>query len=323
MKHRKLGKTDFDVSELGYGAWGIGGSMWIGASDNESLAALRLAIELGVNLIDTALVYGDGHSEQLVGKVVAESPRKVYVATKIPPKNRLWPARPGIGLEEVFPRDYMIRCTEQSLNNLGLDTIDLQQLHVWDPAWTECDEWRRGVEDLKSQGKVRTFGISINNHEPDSALGVIETGLIDTVQVIYNIFDRTPERNLFPACSKHNVGVLVRVPFDEGSLAGRVTENTVFPEGDFRNSYFRDDRKKQVAERVGALVRDVGLEDASHLPGVALRFCLSNPAVSTVIPGMRSINSVEANTMAAGQGPLPSTMLEILRRHAWDRNFYG
>src|SRR5437868_3210122 len=170
MKHRKLGKTNFDVSELGYGAWGIGGSMWVGASDRESLAALRLAIDLGVNVIDTALVYGDGHSEELVGKVISGAARKVHVATKIPPKNRLWPARPGIGLEEVFPSDYMIRSTEQSLKNLGIETIDLLQFHVWNPEWTDCEEWRRAIEDLKSQGKVRTFGISINNHEPDSAL---------------------------------------------------------------------------------------------------------------------------------------------------------
>src|SRR6266567_7233714 len=170
MKYRKLGRTNFDGSEIGYGAWGIGGSMWIGASDKESLAALRFALDQGVNFIDTALVYGEGHSEQLVGKVVKEVQRKTYIATKIPPKNRLWPARPGIGIDEAFPRDYIVRSTEESLRNLGLDVIDLQQLHPWNPEWTDRDEWRRGFEDLKTQGKVRTFGISINNHQPDSAL---------------------------------------------------------------------------------------------------------------------------------------------------------
>ncbi len=322
MKYRKLGRTNFDVSEIGYGAWGIGGSMWIGASDKESLAALRFALDQGVNFIDTALVYGEGHSEQLVGKVVKEVQRKTYIATKIPPKNRLWPARPGIGIDEAFPRDYIVRSTEESLRNLGLDVIDLQQLHTWNPEWTDRDEWRRGFEDLKTQGKVRTFGISINNHQPDSALDAIETGWIDAVQVIYNIFDQTPERYLFPACTKHNIGVLARVPLDEGSLAGRITEHTTFPAGDFRNLYFRNDRKRQVVERVKALVRDLDLEDVSHLPAIALRFCLSDPAVSTVIPGMRSISSVAGNTLASGQGPLPPNMLEILRRHAWDRNFY-
>ncbi len=322
MKHRRLGRTGFDVSEIGYGAWGIGGTMWIGASDKDSNAALHRAVESGVNLIDTALVYGDGHSEGLVGKVVKDAPRKAYVATKVPPKNRLWPAQAGIGIEEVFPRDYIVRSAEQSLRNLGADVIDLLQLHVWNPEWTNRDEWRRGFEDLKQQGKVRAFGVSLNNHDPDSGIGVVETGLIDTVQVIYNIFDQSPERNLFPACQKHNVGVLARVPLDEGALTGRIDENTVFPEGDFRNSYFRGDRKRQVAERVEALVSDLGLEDASGLPEVAIRFCLSHPAVSTVIPGMRSVSSVESNVTASRNGPLPDSTLAVLRRHVWDRDFY-
>lgn len=322
MKHRQLGSTNCDVSELGYGAWGIGGTMWIGASDKESLAALYRAIELGVNFIDTALVYGDGHSEQLIGQVVREAGRKIFVATKTPPKNRLWPARAGVGIDEAFPVDYTVRCAEESLRNLGVEAIDLLQLHVWNPDWLYRDEWRRAFEDLKAQGKVRAFGISINDHQPDSALGIIETGMIDTVQVIYNIFDQTPERTLFPACIRRNIGVIVRVPFDEGALTGRIAEHTTFPEGDFRNFYFRDDRRKQVAARVAAIVRDLDLDDASHLPGVALRFCLSHPAVSTVIPGMRTVNSVEANAMASGQGPLPSNVLEILRRHTWDRDFY-
>ncbi len=322
MKHRRLGKTNFEVSEIGYGAWGIGGTMWIGASDKESLAALHRAIELGVNFIDTALVYGDGHSEELVGRVAGEASRKVYVATKVPPKNRRWPAPSGVGIEEAFPRDYIVRSAEDSLKNLRLEIVDLLQLHVWNPEWTGRDEWRRAFEDLKRQGKVRAFGVSLNNHEPDSGLGIIETGLIDTVQVIYNIFDQSPEKNLFPACINHNIGVLARVPLDEGALAGRIHENTVFPEGDFRNFYFRGDRKKQVAERVDALVRDLGLEDASHLSDIAIRFCLSHPAVSTVIPGMRTISSVEGNAMASGQGPLPDSALEVIRGHAWDRDFY-
>ncbi len=297
--------------------------MWIGASDKESLKALRYALELGVNLIDTALVYGDGHSEKLIGRAIEDAPHKVYVATKIPPKNRLWPAQPGIGIDEVFPRDYIVRSTEESLKNLGVDCIDLQQLHVWNPDWLDRDEWRRGFEDLKTQGKAQAVGISVNDHQPDSALSVIETGLVDTVQVIYNIFDQTPERALFPACLSHNVGVLVRVPFDEGALAGRVTEHTTFPDGDFRNFYFRGDRRKQVAARVEGLARDLDLEDATHLSGIAIRFCLSHPAVSTVIPGMRSTSSVEGNVMASGQGPLPNPTLDIVRRHAWDRNFYA
>jgi aryl-alcohol dehydrogenase-like predicted oxidoreductase len=323
MKYRNLGKTGLEVSEIGYGAWGISGKQWIGATDRESLAALHAAIELGVNFIDTALAYGDGKSEELVGLAVKESPRRVYIATKVPPKNRLWPARPGIGIDEVFPYDYIVGSTERSLKNLGVDFIDLQQLHVWNPDWLDRDEWRRAFEDLKTSGKVRCVGISINDHQPDSALGIIGTGLIDTVQVIYNVFDQSADRNLLPACIQHGIGVLARVPFDEGSLTGRINENTVFPEGDFRASYFRGERKKQVADRIAAIVSDLGLADVSHMPEIAMRFCLSDPAVSTVIPGMRSISSVNGNAMASGQGPLPANTLEILRRHAWDRNFYS
>jgi aryl-alcohol dehydrogenase-like predicted oxidoreductase len=288
-----------------------------------SLATLRAAIDRGVNFIDTALAYGDGKSEELVGRAVEESGHRIYIATKVPPRNRLWPARPGIGIDEVFPDDYIVACTEQSLKNLGVDIIDLLQLHVWNPDWLDRDEWRLAFEALKSSGKVRAVGISINDHQPDSALGIIETGLIDTVQVIYNIFDQTPERTLFPACLRHNIGVLARVPFDEGSLTGRIDEKTVFPESDFRNYYFRGDRKKQVADRVRAIVGDLGMEDVNRLPEVAIRFCLSHPAVSTVIPGMRTISSVDSNVMASGQGPLPARVLEILRRHAWERNFYA
>jgi aryl-alcohol dehydrogenase-like predicted oxidoreductase len=246
----------------------------------------------------------------------------VYVATKVPPKNRLWPARPGIGMDEVFPYDYVMRSAEASLKNLEMETVDLQQLHVWSAEWLERDEWKRALEDLKSSGKAKAVGISINDHEPDSALAIIETGLIDTVQVIYNVFDQTPEQNLFPACMRHDIGVIVRVPFDEGSLAGRVTDRTTFPAGDFRNHYFRGDRKKQVWERVNGVVADLGLEDASHVAEVAMRFCLSDPAIATVIPGMRSRSSVEGNLRASGQGPLPATTLSILRRHVWKRNFY-
>jgi aryl-alcohol dehydrogenase-like predicted oxidoreductase len=322
MKHRKLGRTGFEVSEVGYGAWGISGAQWIGASENESMRALRAAIEQGIDFIDTALAYGDGVSEHLVGRVVREAEGRVRVATKVPPKNRIWPARPGIGIEEVFPYDYIIQSTETSLRNLDIDCIDLLQLHVWNPEWLEREDWRKAFAALKATGKVRAVGVSINDHQPDSALGIIETGLIDTVQVIYNIFDQTPELNLFPACVKHNIGVIARVPFDEGSLTGRINEETVFPEGDFRNSYFKGDRKKQVADHVGAIVRDLELEDTTALPGIAMRFCLSAPAVSTVIPGMRSVSSVAGNVLASGQGPLPDGVLDILRGHSWNRNFY-
>jgi aryl-alcohol dehydrogenase-like predicted oxidoreductase len=322
MRYRKLGRTNWEISEIGYGAWGIGGKQWLGGEDDESLKALRKAIELGVNFIDTALAYGDGHSERLVGQIVREAPGKVWVATKVPPKNQLWPARPGIGIEEVFPYDYIIRCTEQSLRNLNVETIDLQQLHVWNPEWIDRDEWRRAFEDLKKSGKVRAVGISINDHQPDSALEIVQTGLIDSVQVIYNIFDQSPERALFPLVQEKNVGVLARVPLDEGALTGTIDENTVFPKGDFRNWYFRGaDRKRQVAEHVSALKKDLEAVPGT-LAEIALRFCISHPAVSSVIPGMRRVQTVESSCGVSKAGPLSGELLSKLRKHAWDKNFY-
>jgi aryl-alcohol dehydrogenase-like predicted oxidoreductase len=321
MHYRTLGRTGFSVSEIGYGAWGISGAQWLGAEDSESLAALRLAIGAGCNFIDTALAYGDGHSEQLVGKAVREAGRKVYVATKVPPRNMLWPARAGIGIEQVFPEDYIVQSTERSLRNLGLDSIDLIQLHVWNPEWTGRDEWRRAFERLKQSGKVRAVGISLTEHEPDTGLDAIDTGLVDAVQVIYNILDQAPAQRLFPKCLEKNVGVLARVPLDEGALSGKISESTTFPPNDFRNSYFRGDRRKEVAAHVDAIWRDLALTDG-ELPGIALRFCLAHPAVTTVIPGMRTRAHVESNCSLSDQGPLPAETLEILKRHAWHRNFY-
>jgi len=321
MHYRTLGRTGLTVSEIGFGAWGIGKTSWIGADDDESIRALNRAIDLGCNFIDTALGYGDGHSERLVGEVVRSRGETVYVATKIPPKNRVWPALPGTPVSEAFPEDHVIACTERSLANLGLDTIDVQQFHVWSDEWVGEGDWLEAVQKLKDQGKIRHFGISINDHEPNNALKLIETGVVDTVQVIYNMFDQSPEDQLLPACEKHNVGVIVRVALDEGGLTGRITPETTFPEGDFRASYFAGDRKKEVYERVQRIASDlgIGLED---MPEAALRYVLSHPAVSTVIPGMRTVRNVERN-MAVGDGKgLPADKIAKVKPHRWVRNFY-
>jgi aryl-alcohol dehydrogenase-like predicted oxidoreductase len=321
MRYRTLGRTGLELSEIGYGAWGIGGKQWLGNKDEESLRALRRSFDLGLNFIDTALAYGDGHSEQLVGKAIKEAPQAVYVATKVPPKNRIWPATPETSINDVFPYDYIIECTDDSLRNLNIGQIDLQQFHVWTDAWTEEEEWRKAVETLKKTGKVRYVGISISEHEPDTALEALKTGMIDTVQVIYNIFDQTPEKNLFPLCRELNIGVLARVPLDEGGLTGTMTAETKFEPTDFRASYFRDDRKQQVVEHVDALKKE--LKDVSgSLPEIALRFCLSHPTVTTVIPGMRRIDTMESSCRVSDAGPLPEEVLKRLKRHAWDRNFY-
>lgn len=321
MRYRALGKTGIEVSELGFGAWGIGGTMWIGADDDESLRALRLAIDRGVNFLDTAYGYGDGHSEELVGAAVRDSAETVYVASKIPPKNMQWPARAGVRAEDAFPADWIVTCTERSLKNLGLDTIDVQQFHVWSDEWVGQGDWLDGIERLKRDGKIRYFGISINDHQPANAIRLVESGLVDTVQVIYNAFDQSPEDALFPAVEAAEVGVIVRVPFDEGALTGSVRPETTFPDGDFRNSYFAGDRKREVWERAQAIAADLGV-DVDRLAEIALRYCLSHPATSVVIPGMRSTRNVERNVDAVAGGPLDSDALAALRRHRWVRDFY-
>lgn len=322
MNYRRFGRTGFHISEIGYGAWGIGGKQWLGGTDEESSAAVRRALELGVNFIDTALAYNEGHSERLLAPLVKEASQRVYIATKIPPMNRIWPAQSGTPLADVFPYHYAIECTETSLKNLQAETLDLQQFHVWNPEWLHQDEWRRAIEDLKKSGKVQYFGISINDHQPDSALEAIQTGLIDTVQVIYNIFDQSPEAHLLPLCEAHDIGVIARVPLDEGSLTGTITENSVFDGDEFRGMYFAGDRKRQVVEHVAKLQADLTDVEGS-LPQIALRFCLTPKAVTTVIPGMRRIKNVEANCAAAALGPLPENVKQRLKAHAWEKNFYS
>jgi aryl-alcohol dehydrogenase-like predicted oxidoreductase len=322
MNYRNLGKTGLQVSELGYGAWGIGKTSWLGAEDDESLRALHRAIELGVNFIDTALAYGDGHSEELVGRVVREADGVVYVASKVPPKNFKWPAPAGVTAAEAFPADWVVECTERSLANLGLETIDLQQFHVWSDEWVGQGDWMDAIERLRSQGKIRHFGISINDHEPANGVALVGSGMVESVQVIYNIFDQAPEDELFPAVARQNVGAIGRVPFDEGGLTGKIRPGTEFPEGDWRNNYFGGDRKEQVWQHVQAITQDLGAP-LERLPEIALRYCLSQPVVSTVIAGMRSLRNVDANVKAAALGPLSPEELEILRHHRWLRSFYG
>ena len=321
MNKRKLGKTNLQVSEIGYGAWGIGNSGWRGADDRESIRALNRAIELGVNFIDTALAYGDGHSERLVGQVVREQSQTIHIASKIPPANRQWPARSGVQASATFSAAHVIQSTETSLQNLGLDTIDVQQFHVWSDEWVNQGDWMEGVRKLKEQGKIRFFGVSINDHQPANAIRLIETGLVDTVQVIYNLFDQSPEDELFPACLKHDIGVIVRVALDEGGLTGKITPDAIFPEDDFRQRYFAGDRKRAVYERVQAITADlgVGIEQAAE---IALRYTLSHGAVSTVIPGMRTVANVERNCALGDGRGLPQEQVKKLKAHRWIRNFY-
>jgi aryl-alcohol dehydrogenase-like predicted oxidoreductase len=323
MRYRALGRSGLMVSEVGYGAWAIGGTMWGGARDGDARAALERAYELGVNLVDTALVYGDGHSERLVGEFVrahaSAGGREVYVASKVPPMNMRWPADARAKLRDVFPAAHIRRSCEQSLRNLGLERIDLLQLHVFAAAWTDEDEWYGEMVALRDEGKIRLIGVSVNDHQPRSALALARSGRVDALQVIYNVFEQHPADELLPACSEHGVGVLARVPFDEGSLTGKLRRDSTFPPGDFRNAYFAGGRLAETVERVERLRPVLGRAGLEDMARAALRFCLSDPGVSTVIPGMRSIAQAEANTAASDEGPLPPSLLEALRPHRWDR----
>ncbi|HTY38858.1 MAG TPA: aldo/keto reductase [Bacteroidota bacterium] len=321
MNYRKFGKTDIMVSEIGYGAWGIGGAMWQGATDDESMKALNKAIDLGVNFIDTALVYGDGHSEGLVGRLVKERGERLYIATKIPPMNRRWPAPDDAKLTDAFPYQHIIRNTEQSLRNLKLDFVDIQQFHVWNDKWTNEAEWFDAISKLKEEGKIRYFGVSINDHQPENALKLAASGKVDTFQVIYNLFDQSPQDKLFPFCVEKNIGIIVRVPLDEGGLTGTIDSDSVFPPGDFRNNYFKGDRKQQIVERVGQLMA-VGGKEAKNIAELALRFILCDSAVSTIIPGMRSTLNVERNCGVSDGRKLSDALLSELKKHRWVRDFY-
>lgn len=317
INERRLGRTGLSVSEVGYGAWGIGGSMWLGAEDQESLRALNRAIDLGVNFIDTAAVYGNGHSERLVGKVVGERDERIVVASKIPPKNLEWPARTS-DPDEAFPADHVRKWTERTLSNLGLDVLDVQQFHVWNDEWVGRGSWLEGIQALRDEGKIRFFGVSINDLQPANAIQLIETGAVDTVQVIYNVFEQAPQDELLAACGRNDVGVIARVPFDEGSLTGRLTADSTFPEGDFRNEYFSGERSlDKVDARVQAILDDLGIS-REELPEVALRYVLSRPEVSTVIPGMRSVRNVERNAAVGDGAGLPEETVKALKAHRYD-----
>jgi aryl-alcohol dehydrogenase-like predicted oxidoreductase len=318
MRQRRFGRLGWSVSDIGYGMWGMGG--WSGSEDAKSLASLDKSVALGCNFFDTAFAYGDGHSEKLLGETLKRhAGRKLYVATKVPPKNRVWPGKATTPIAQVFPYDYIVEMTERSAANLGMSRIDLQQLHVWSDAWVDDDGWKRAVTDLKKKGLIEGFGISINRWEADNVLKALDTGLVDAVQVVYNVFDQAPEDTLFPACEKRDVAVIARVPFDEGSLTGTLTAGSTWPAGDWRNMYFTPATIAETLPRVEALKALV--PPGSSLPDLALRFILHHPAVSTTIPGMRSLGHVESNIAASDAPPLGADLIKALRAHRWERTW--
>ncbi|MGO8787689.1 MAG: aldo/keto reductase [Terriglobia bacterium] len=316
MNYRKLGRTGWMVSEIGYGMWGMGG--WTGSDDAESKDSLQRAFDMGCNFFDTAWAYGSGHSEKLLGALVRSNPgRKIYTASKIPPNNQEWPSRRDFTLDDCYPPDHIDQYVHSSLENLGLGSLDLIQFHTWEDSWLEDDRWAKKIDDLRRQGLIHAVGISLNRWEPWNGVRTVKSGLIDAVQVIYNIFDQNPEDELFPACAAKDVGVIARVPFDEGTLTGNLTLNTKWPAGDWRNTYFVPENLKASVEHAEVL-RPL-IPPGADMAEMALRFILNNPTVSTIIPGMRKAANVERNIRAANKGPLPADLHSELRKHRWDR----
>jgi aryl-alcohol dehydrogenase-like predicted oxidoreductase len=316
MRYRRFGRTGWQVSEIGYGMWGMGS--WSGSDDAESRKALQHSVDLGCNFFDTAFAYGNGHSEGLLGQLVKANPsKKLYTATKVPPKNKQWPALPENTLDESYPPDHIEEFLHKSLANAGLESFDLLQLHTWNDDWADDDAWSNKLDDLKRQRLINAFGISINRWEPWNGIKAVRSGKIDSVQVIYNIFDQNPEDDLFPACREMDVAVIARVPFDEGTLTGTLTNDTKFPEDDWRSNYFSDDNLNESVYRADAL-RSL-IPEGSTMPKMALRFILSEPTVSTIIPGMRKLRNVEANIASSDAGPLSDDLVKKLRDHRWVR----
>ncbi|WP_216215145.1 aldo/keto reductase [Amycolatopsis aidingensis] len=320
MRYRRFGRLDWQVSEVGYGMWGIGGGEggWTGADDESGMQSLQLSVDLGCTFFDTAWIYGRGHSERLLGELLrANQDKQLTIATKIPPKDRNFPSTRESRLEDVFPADHIWEYTEKSLENLGTGSVDLLQFHVWEDAWADDERWQEPVRELKRQGLVKGVGISINRWEPTNVLKALKTGLIDSVQVIYNVFDQNPEDELFPVCRDQDIAVIARVPFDEGTLTGTLTKDSTWPEGDWRNSYFVPENLHPAVERADRLKELV--PDGMTLPELVLRFILGNPAVCTVIPGMRKEKHVRANLGVSDGTELPADLLATLRTHRWDR----
>jgi aryl-alcohol dehydrogenase-like predicted oxidoreductase len=316
MNYRRFGRTGWIVSEVGYGMWGMAG--WSGSDDAESLDALQLSIDLGCNFFDTAWGYGRGHSEDLLGQVVRANPdKKLYTATKIPPKNFKWPSRREFSLDDCFPPDHIEEYVHKSLKNAGLESFDLMQFHTWEDDWVADDRWMKKMDDLRRQGLIGAVGISINRWEPWNGVRAVRSGLIDAVQVIYNIFDQNPEDELFPACQEMDVAVIARVPFDEGTLTGTLTLDSRWPKEDWRSTYFVHENLKssvEHAERLKPLI-----PPGMSMPEMAMRFILNEPRVSTIIPGMRKRRHVEMNIACSQAGPLPEDLHRALRAHRWER----
>lgn len=321
MRSRPFGKHGFDVSEIGFGAWAIGGS-WGPQAEDDSLAALNRALDLGVNFIDTAAGYGNGKSERIISSVLkGRKESEVVVATKTPPAPGDWPPSPYDDAEARYSMEYLRQNIAERLEANGTEKLDVLQLHTWTRAWNRNPTPFAHLRELQQEGFVGLIGISTPEHDQNSVIDLMRGGWIDTVQVIYNLFEQEPAAELLDVAGETGTAVIVRVAFDEGVLTGKFTNETTFPEGDFRRGYFEGDRLSRAVARTEEIRKDIA-ETGLTMAQVALKFALSHPAVSTVIPGMRNAAQAEANCAVSDLPDLDPELLTTLRRHNWRRAFW-
>lgn len=325
MKYRDFGRTGWKVSEIAFGGWQIGGQ-WGGVDDEESIDTLLYAFEKGVNFVDTAELYGSGRSETVIGRALKQwKGDKIYVATKVQPIR--WPD-PDVSDPEMkgrYPGWYLRENVENSLRRLGVERLDLLQLHCWLSDGTRNLEWLEILNALRLEGKVDRIGVSIRDYRPDEGVEIAKLGLVDSVQVIFNLFEQRPANDLFKAGAETRTAMIARVPLDSGALGGTWTRDTYrsWEPGSVQAHLFRGDRFDQTLERVEALKAECA-PYYSSLAEAAMRYALSAPEVSTIIPGIRSRRHVDLNVSYSDGVGFPAELLEKVPRHNWPRpeNFY-
>ncbi len=320
MKYRKFGKSASEVSEIGFGAWAIGGS-WGEQSDKDSLEALGTALENGVNFIDTAAGYGDGKSERIIGEFLKSRSEKVQVCTKTPPAPGKWPPSPYCKIEERYSEKYLRENVEERLKNLQVESLDVLLLHTWTRAWNDNPSALKILQQMKSEGIIKQIGISTPEHDQNCVIQLMRDGMVDVLQVIYNIFEQEPAAQLLPVALETGTGIIVRVAFDEGVLTGKYRGNESFGPGDFRSNYFAGDRLERGVRRTEKIKKEFG-ESGYSMPQLALKFAMSHEAVSTVIPGIRNRNQALQNTAVSDLPELSNEILQKLREHSWNRGFW-
>jgi aryl-alcohol dehydrogenase-like predicted oxidoreductase len=324
MQTRSLGSEGPTVSEIGFGGWAIGGD-WGQQPDSQSTAALHAAIDRGINLIDTAAGYGEGHSEKIIAGVLAERSEDIFVATKTPPTSGPWPPSPYCRWQDRYSAAYLRDNVHQRLQNLKRDRIDLLQLHTWTAAWNDDPQPLLVLRQLKEQGKIGLIGVSAPEHDQACVIQLMRDGLIDTVQVIFNLFQQEAASQILPVAAETGTGVLIRVALDEGSLTGKYGADHEYAESDFRRKFFQGDRQNRTVNRVNEIRRDLerfGIDDQYSLADVALKFVLARPEVSSVLVGMRNTDQVEKNCRVSTRRDLNPEIIQHLHRHDWRRGVW-